>query len=44
MEAMEDDFNTAKAVGTLFDLVRQINVSKSLGLVELLRAYSSPRT
>ncbi|MEK6557373.1 MAG: cysteine--tRNA ligase [Candidatus Margulisiibacteriota bacterium] len=38
MEAMEDDFNTAKAVGTLFDLVRQINVSKSLGLVELLRA------
>lgn len=31
LEAMDDDFNTAQAIGTLFDLAREINRGKEQG-------------
>src|SRR5512140_1059173 len=34
LEAMDDDFNTAGALGTLFDLVRAINTARDAGAVE----------
>ena len=33
-EAMDDDFNTASALGYLFDLVRTINQARSIGLTD----------
>jgi cysteinyl-tRNA synthetase len=45
IEAMDDDFNTAKALGILFDLARDINQAADTGTgtgeaVELLRTFA----
>ncbi|UQZ91291.1 cysteine--tRNA ligase [Deltaproteobacteria bacterium Smac51] len=38
-EAMDDDLNTAKALGVMFDLVRALNKSASAGNLEEVAAY-----
>jgi cysteinyl-tRNA synthetase len=40
-EAMDDDFNTPEAMAVLFDLVKEVNLTKSVGAAAQLKALAN---